>query len=384
MPSKSYVNSNFKFRYLIQMKISLGREELLTVLQAVVSVVEKRQTQPILSNVLIAAGDGELVVTGSDLEVEVTGKAKAQIDKRGTTTIPGRKLLDICKSLPAQAVIVIEDKDGKIRIQSGRSRFVLTTLAASDFPSIGFAKEQNKFEVDSEILRDLLTYTQFAMAHQDVRYYLNGLLLEINTGMIRAVATDGHRLALCERDIATGVQEPCQTIIPRKGVSEIQRLIAHASGQIGVEISHSFIRLSHENQIVTVKLVDGKFPDYERVVPAAGTKNILVGRDTIRAALQRTSILSNEKFRGVRLALANGVMTAAAHNPEQEEAEEEFEIDYVGDPLEIGFNVSYLLDVLGVLSAETVRIELSDSNSSCLIQDPSDERAKFVVMPMRL
>ena len=366
------------------MKISLGREELLTVLQAVVSVVEKRQTQPILSNVLITVGDGELVVTGSDLEVEVTGKAKAQIDKRGTTTIPGRKLLDICKSLPAQAVIVIEDKDGKIRIQSGRSRFVLMTLAASDFPSISFAKEQNKFEVDSEILRDLMAYTQFAMAHQDVRYYLNGLLLEISTGMIRAVATDGHRLALCERDISTGIQEPCQTIIPRKGVSEIQRLISHASGPIGVEISHSFIRLSHENQIVTVKLVDGKFPDYERVVPATGTKNILVGRETIRAALQRTSILSNEKFRGVRLMLANGVMTAAAHNPEQEEAEEEFEIDYVGDSLEIGFNVSYLLDVLGVLSAETVRIELSDSNSSCLIQDPSDERAKFVVMPMRL
>lgn len=366
------------------MKISLGREELLTVLQAVVSVVEKRQTQPILSNVLIAVGDGELVVTGSDLEVEVTGKVKAQIDRRGTTTIPGRKLLDICKSLPALAVIVIEDRDGKIRIQSGRSRFVLTTLAASDFPSISFAKEQNKFAVDSGILRDLLTYTQFAMAHQDVRYYLNGLLLEINTGMIRAVATDGHRLALCERDVATGIQEPCQTIIPRKGVSEIQRLISHASGQVVVEISHSFIRLSHDNQIVTVKLVDGKFPDYERVVPAAGTKNILVGRETIRAALQRTSILSNEKFRGVRLALANGVMTAAAHNPEQEEAEEEFEIDYVGDSLEIGFNVSYLLDVLGVLSAETVRIELSDSNSSCLIQDPSDERAKFVVMPMRL
>jgi DNA polymerase III subunit beta len=366
------------------MKINIGREDLLSVLQAVVNVVERRQTLPILSNILVNAEGNELSVTATDMEVEVIAKCPVHVSKSGTLTIPGRKLLDICRSLPLQADIVLENREGKVRVTSGRSRFVLSTLPAADYPNIGFARPDIELRLDSKMIGDLIGNTQFAMAHQDVRFYLNGLLLEINGSTLKAVATDGHRLALYEHAVTLAIDETKQIIIPRKGVMEIQRLISHVAGEITVEVSSSFIRFVTETQTVTIKLVDGKFPDYERVIPKNSTKVIIADRELMKAALHRTSILSNEKFRGVRLALDKGLLKTAAHNPEQEEAEEEIEVEYDGESLEIGFNVSYLLDVLGVMQCEKIKMELSDQNSSCLLQDPGSDKGKFVVMPMRL
>lgn len=366
------------------MKINIGKEELLVILQAVVNVVERRQTLPILSNILVSAEKDELCVTATDLEVEVIAKGPVRVERSGAVTIPGRKLLDICRSLPPQAAISLEEREGKVRVLSGRSRFVLSTLPAGDYPNIGFARPDIELVLDSQLIGDLINNTQFAMAHQDVRFYLNGLLLELTGTAIKAVATDGHRLALYECAVSLGIDKTKQIIIPRKGVLEIQRLVSHVSGEISIGISSSSIRLSAEKQAITIKLVDGRFPDYERVVPKNSTKVIIADREQTRAALHRTSILSNEKFRGVRLSLEKGLLKTAAHNPEQEEAEEEIEVDYDGEVLEIGFNVSYLLDVLAVLQSEKVKIELSDQNSSCLIQDLTNERGTFVVMPMRL
>lgn len=367
------------------MKISIERETLLLALQAVANVVERRQTLPILSNILLSAEGAELQLTATDMEVESVAKIDATVSRPGVITLPGRKLLDIVRSLPAQSTLVLEEKDKKVRIQTGRSRFMLSTLPASDFPALGYPAEEMTLTLESGMLQALVGATQFAMAHQDVRYYLNGLLLEISGKTLRAVATDGHRLALCERSLEIDpVAGNRQLIVPRKGVAEIQRLASHAEGALTLGISSNALRVTGGGQTVTVKLVDGKFPDYERVIPRNGDKIVLSHRETLRAALQRTSILSNEKFRGVRLNFGSGVLKASAHNPEQEEAEEEIEVEYAGEALEIGFNVSYLLDVLGVLQAETVQLTLSDSNSSCLIQAAEDARSRYVVMPMRL
>lgn len=366
------------------MKIKLSREALLPALQSVNNVVERRQTLPILSNVLINAEGQTITFTATDMEVEIIVQLQAAIEKEGAAAIPARKLLDICRSLPPEAEINIDVGTGKAKVQSGRSRFVLATLPATEFPSIGSFQALLEVRLDGQLLSELIGNTQFAMAHQDVRYYLNGLLLEFTEKQIRAVATDGHRLALCDREVDTGVSGMRQLIAPRKGVMEIVRVLGHASGDVSLTVGSSHLKVAIQGQSVATKLVDGRFPDYERVIPREGDKCVLAEREITKAALGRTSILSNEKFRGVRLILSKGMMKAAAHNPEQEEAEEDIEVDYQGDELEIGFNVSYLLDVLAVLQSDKVRIELADANSSCLIQDPADNRARYVIMPMRL
>lgn len=366
------------------MKISIERENLLTALQAVANVVERRQTLPILSNVLISVEREEIVVTATDMEVEAMAKTGAEVSEAGQTTVPGRKLFDICKSLPAQAQLTLEEKEGKVRIMAGRSRFMLSTLPANEYPSVGFSGDEKTFSIESATLAEIIARTQFAMAHQDVRYYLNGLLLEAEKHTLKAVATDGHRLALCERNVDTGVEPLTQIIVPRKGVAEISRLANHAAETLTIGLTGNFIRVRSGNQSLTVKLIDGKFPDYERVVPKGGTRTVTAERELLRAALQRTSILSNEKFRGVRLQLTDNLLKASAHNPEQEEAEEEIAVSYDGEPMEIGFNVSYLLDVLGVLDSEKIKIALSDSNSSCLLSNPDEPGSQYVVMPMRL
>jgi len=366
------------------MQLKLTRETLLPALQAVANVVERRQTLPILSNVLMTAEEGRLNLLGTDMEVEVTVNCDAAIVKEGTTTVPARKLLDICRSLPAEASIQIETGAAKVKIQSGRSRFMLATLPPAEFPSVGSLDTTSEFSIAAADLRDLIGNTQFAMAHQDVRYYLNGLLLELSPDSVRAVATDGHRLAVCDRELATGVSALQQIIVPRKGVSELVRMLAHLDGEITVGIGQNHMRVAAAGQSITTKLIDGKFPDYERVIPKEGEKLVTADREALKAAFSRTSILSNEKFRGVRISLTKGLLKAAAHNPEQEEAEEDIEVDYTHEDLEIGFNVSYLLDVLGVLKSQNVRMELSDANSSCVLYAPEDMRARYVVMPMRL
>lgn len=366
------------------MKISIERENLLSALQAVANVVERRQTLPILSNVLISVEGDELVVTATDMEVEAMAKTVAEISDAGQTTVPGRKLFDICKSLPGQSILTLEEKDGKVRIIAGRSRFMLSTLPANEYPTVGFSGEEKTFSIESATLAEIIARTQFAMAHQDVRYYLNGLLLEAERESLKAVATDGHRLALCQRTVDTGIEPLTQLIVPRKGVAEISRLASHVSETLSIGITGNFIRVRSRNQSLTVKLIDGKFPDYERVLPKGGTRTVTADREVLRSALQRTSILSNEKFRGVRLQLNENVLKASAHNPEQEEAEEEIAISYDGEVMEIGFNVSYLLDVLSVLDSEKIRISLSDANSSCLLSNPDEPASQYVVMPMRL
>lgn len=377
-------NSYYQNTY-INMKISIDRESLLQALQGVANVVERRQTLPILGNILLVAEGNELSLTATDMEVESVSRVQATVARPGTLTVPGRKLVDIVRSLPAQAVLALEEKDRKLRLQTGRSRFVLSTLPAAEFPAVGFPAEDLTIALEASTLQELVAATQFAMAHQDVRYYLNGLLLEISGDTLKAVATDGHRLALCERGLIETVGDRHrQLIVPRKGVTEIQRLASHAAGPLTLGFSSNALRVASSGQTITVKLVDGKFPDYERVIPRNGDKIVTAEREVLRSALQRTAILSNEKFRGVRLTIENNLLKASAHNPEQEEAEEEVEIQYAGDPLEIGFNVSYLLDVMSVLASESIQVALSDANSSCLIQAVGDARSRYVVMPMRL
>jgi DNA polymerase III subunit beta len=366
------------------MKIKISRELLLPVLQAANNVVERRQTLPILSNLLFVAGEQQLQLTATDMEVELICAVDQKAAKAGTVAIPARKLLDICRSLPSDAEMAIEEEGNKVRVVSGRSRFTLATMSGEEFPSIGAFDPAVEFEVSTGTLGELLESTHFAMAHQDVRYYLNGLLLEMDSGRIRAVATDGHRLALTEREIDLKLAVARQCILPRKGVLEIVRLLATAGESVRVTVGENHLRVSAGAQSLTTKLVDGRFPDYERVIPPESGNRMLAGREILKAGLSRASILSNEKFRGIRLILARNLLTAVAHNPEQEEAQEEIEVDYAGESMEVGFNVSYLLDVLGVMRADTVRIDLKDAGSSCLMRAADDESSRYVVMPMRL
>ena len=366
------------------MKISVSREVLLPALQAAGNVVDRRQSMQILGNFLLSAKGDELSVTASDLEVEVAISCRAEIGREGSATLPAKKLLDICRSLAPDSILQIDVSGGKGKVQSGRSRFSLGVLPSEDFPTVEGFSALTELEVDSQVLTDLISSTQFAMAHQDVRYYLNGLLLELSASSIRAVATDGHRLALCDRDLPTGLTGPVQVIVPRKAVQEIQRMLGHHEGLVKVILGENHISVQSTGQLLIAKLVDGKFPDYQRVIPKQGEKIVVANREAVKAAFSRTSILSNEKFRGVRLVLSKDLLRAMTNNPEQEEAEVDIEVEYDGADLEIGFNVSYLLDVLSVLKSASVRVELSDANSSSVIYATDDERAKYVIMPMRL
>ncbi|MGR8920141.1 MAG: DNA polymerase III subunit beta [Gammaproteobacteria bacterium] len=366
------------------MKIKISREILLPVLQAANNVVERRQTLPILSNLLCRVEGKQLRITATDMEVELVCEVEAEPGADGELALPARKLFDICRALPPDAVLTIDGAGAKTKIASGRSRFSLASMKADEFPSIGSFEVKRSIELETEALSDLLESTHFAMAHQDVRYYLNGLLLELDNNRLRAVATDGHRLALTDKTIDVEVDAPAQYIVPRKGVLEIVRLLGGAEERVTVDIGENHLRVSAGSQSLTTKLVDGRFPDYERVIPRESDHAITADREALRAGLSRASILSNEKFRGIRLILSPNMLKAVAHNPEQEEAEEEIEIEYAGESMEVGFNVSYLLDVLGVMRSEQVQLDLQDANSSCLMRVPEDDSSRYVVMPMRL
>ena len=368
------------------MKFVISRENLLVPLNLVVGVVERRQTLPILSNVLMVLDNERLSFTGTDLEVELIGRtivsgAKGSVE----VTVPARKLLDICKSLPEDSQIEILVEENKVKLQSGRSRFTLSSLPASDFPSIEDSIGTSALVLKQPLLRRLIDRAGFAMAQQDVRYYLNGMLFEISKGQLRAVATDGHRLAMCSLAIEVDEEASTQVIVPRKGVLELSRLLdAEGDEEISTVIGSNHIRVTSEKFTFTSKLVDGKFPDYERVLPKSTTNELVGGRLDLRQAFLRTSILSNEKYRGVRVKLSHDLIEISANNPEQEEAEEALGVEYSGAPIEMGFNVSYLLDVLGVLEGDKARISLSDPNSSALIEESEGGDSLYVVMPMRL
>lgn len=365
------------------MKLSADRETILQPLQAVIGVVERRQTMPILANVLLIARSGRLSVTATDLEVELVASAEVNIQQPGEITVPGRKLLDICRALPEKVSVTVTVDSEKVTVRGGRSRFTLSSLPASDFPTVEEIHAQQALGIAQAELRRLLDQTHFSMAQQDVRYYLNGMLLETEGSTLRAVATDGHRLALCELTLESNAKAAQQVIVPRKGVLELQRILGN-EGTVELSIGTNHVRAQIGDIRFTSKLIDGRFPEYSRVIPAAPTHTLKADRESFRQALQRTAILSNEKYRGIRLSVKTNAVTLQAHNPEQEEAEEEIEVSYTGEELDVGFNVNYLLDALGAVEGAEVELGLTDANSSCLIRTPGVTTCKYVVMPMRL
>lgn len=366
------------------MRFTLQREAFLKPLAQVVNVVERRQTLPVLANFLVQVQNGQLSLTGTDLEVEMVSRIAVEDAQDGETTIPARKLFEIIRALPDGSRITVSQTGDKITVQAGRSRFTLATLSAGDFPSVDEVEATERIAVPEAALKELIERTAFAMAQQDVRYYLNGLLFDLRGDALRTVATDGHRLALCETDLAKPSGSKRQIIVPRKGVTELQRLLESGDREIELEVGRSHVRVKRDDVTFTSKLIDGRFPDYEAVIPIGADREVKVDREALRASLQRAAILSNEKYRGIRVEVSPGNLKISAHNPEQEEAQEEIEADTTVSDLAIGFNVNYLLDALSALRDEEVIIQLRDSNSSALVRESSSEKSRHVVMPLRL
>ena len=364
--------------------ISIKREEFLKPLSQVAGIVERRQTSPILSNILMRAAEEELVVTGTDLEVEVVARLSLKPKGEGEVTVPARKLVDICRALPAEAVLDIKQDGDKVTVQSGKSRFSLLTLPPADFPNLETSDWDLNLKLPQRAFKGLLERTQFSMAQQDVRYYLNGLLLEFTPGRAKAVATDGHRMAVSEIAVASVGEQDRQVIVPRKGVLELVRFLEDEDEEILLQLSGNHIRVDLGALTFTSKLIDGRFPDYNKVIPTSQTKLINVDREQFRNALHRAAILSNEKYRGIRVKVRSGSMTISAHNPEQEEAEEELPIEYDGEEMEIGFNSNYVIEAVGAINADQVEFGLTDSNSSGTLCPPGSKDTQYVVMPMRL
>ncbi|HEY3786745.1 MAG TPA: DNA polymerase III subunit beta [Steroidobacteraceae bacterium] len=365
------------------MKLTAAREDFLGPLQSVIGVVERRQTMPVLANVLLSAKEGRLSLTGTDLEVELVASGEVNVQQGGDLTIPGRKLLDIFRSLPEKVSVTLTSEGDRVSIRAGRSRFTLSSLPAAEFPLVEEINAQQTLSVAQGEFRRLIDKTHFSMAQQDVRYYLNGLLLETDGASLRAVATDGHRLALCEMALKEKARTNQQVIVPRKGVLELQRILG-TEGTIELAIGTNHVRAQIGTIRFTSKLIDGRFPEYGRVIPANPARRVEADRELLRQSLQRTAILSNEKYRGIRLTARPELLTLQAHNPEQEEAEDQVEVSYQGEEVEIGFNVNYLLDALSAIESDKVEIGLTDSNSSCLIHAPGVTHTRYVVMPMRL
>lgn len=366
------------------MRFSLQREVLLKPLAQVVNVVERRQTLPVLAN-LLARVEGDLLsLTGTDLEVEMVARTRVDDAESGEITIPARKLFEIVRALPDGSKVTIAQAGDKVTVSAGRSRFTLASLPANDFPALDEVDATERVRVGEAGLKELIERTAFAMAQQDVRYYLNGLLFDLRDKALRCVATDGHRLAMCEAVLEETVQTKRQIIVPRKGVLELQRLLEGSDRELELEMGRSHIRVKRDDVTFTSKLIDGRFPDYEAVVPIGADREVKIDREAFRASLQRAAILSNEKYRGVRIEVSPGQLKINAHNPEQEEAQEEIEAETKVDSLVIGFNVNYLLDALSALRDEHVVLQLRDSNSSALVREASSEKCRHVVMPLRL
>jgi DNA polymerase-3 subunit beta len=366
------------------MKFTINRQLLIKPLQQVSGALGGRPALPILGNILLKIENGMLSMTATDLEVELISQVQLEGDfEPGSITVPSRKFLDICRGLPDSAQITIALDAERLIIRSGRSRFSLATLPAIDFPNIEDWQSEVEVTLSQQELKSLIEKTQFSMATQDVRYYLNGMLFEIDGNTLRSVATDGHRMAVSETELLDSFAQQ-QIIVPRKGVLELMKILDEPEQSVTLLIGSSNVRASVNNFVFTSKLVDGRFPDYRRVMPQHTTKTVIVNCEELRQAFSRAAILSNEKFRGVRVSLSNAVMQITANNPEQEEAQEVVDVEYEGDELEIGFNVSYVLDVLNAVRCEKVCLSMSDANASALIENAEDSSAQYVVMPIRL
>lgn len=366
------------------MKFTISREVLLQPLSHVIGVVERRQTLPVLANFMLAVRDGSLTVTGTDMEVELISSVPADISQDGEITVPARKLVDIVKALPDGANISFSVSDEKATLSAGRSRFTLSTLPASEFPATDQVETLENISVAEATLKRMMDKTSFAMANQDVRYYLNGLLFDFSGQQLRAIATDGHRLAICDLESSVEIASDRQLIVPRKGVMELSRMLSGDDDEVTLAIGRNHIRLVKGDTTFTSKLIDGRFPDYKAVVPVGADKQMLVDKATFIQALQRAAILSNEKYKGVKLEASGSTIKIIAHNPLHEEAVEEIEAELNFDRLAVGFNVTYLLDALMAIDTEQVSLELKDANSSCLVSAPDSDVNRHVVMPLKL
>ena len=365
--------------------IKTQRDTLLAPLQSVSGIVERRHTLPILSNVLLEKKGDRLTLLATDIEIQITTSTEgAGGDGDGAVTVGARKLQEILRSLPdtTEVSLVLEDK--RLLVRGGKSRFSLQTLPADDFPRMTVNEGETKqFSMSQKAFRQLISKTQYSMAAQDVRYYLNGLLLLVEGKELRAVATDGHRLAYASVEIDTDLPRQ-EMILPRKTVLELNRLLLDNDDALNITLTPNQVRFAFGSVVLVSKLIDGKFPDYERVVPATLKNHMKVGRQTLMQAMQRAAILTNEKFRGVRVVLGENSLKLIAANAEQEEAVEEIEVDYTGDVIDVGFNVGYLLDVLNNIHTEEIQWSFNDASSSALITVPGNDRFKYVVMPMRI
>lgn len=365
--------------------IETDRDALLRPLQAVTGVVERRHTLPILSNVLLERRPGSLSLMATDLEIQVTTSSDCRDDSEYVgVTVSARKLQDILRSLPETSLVTLEATDSRLHVRAGRSRFNLQTLPAKDFPRLAESADPGcTITLSQKALKHLLGLVQYAMAQQDIRYYLNGLLVMVGGAELTVVATDGHRLALARLKLDQEASSQ-EVILPRKAVVELAKLLLDSEDSVRMDVLGNQVRFEFGSIHLVTKVVDGKFPDYRRVIPTSHSKRFQVDRLLLLQALQRAAILSNEKFRGVRWVLTDNRLRVACTNTEQEEAQEELEIGYEGEPLDIGFNVTYLTDVLANLSAPTVDCALGDANSSALITVPGDDSFSYVVMPMRI
>lgn len=366
------------------MKFTINREQLLTPLQQIVSVIEKRQTMPILSNVLIVVSDDQLVLTGTDLEIQIVAKISLIDAENGEITVPARKFLDLCRLLPSESAISIETFEDKVKLVSGRSRFSLSTLPADNYPEFAESELDNSFLINAGKLKKALEKTIFCMANQDVRYYLNGLMLEIFNSKLKLVASDGHRLSIYkdEMEVETGYEE--RIIIPRKGVIELARLLDDPEAELNVQFSSNNLRVYIKDLIFSAKLVDAKYPDFSKVFDQAFFNPIIIPKQQFKETLTRVSVLANEKFKGVTFDISDNLLKITTHNPEHDEGEEELAIDYQGEPLIIAFNAAYLLDAIANLDGDKASLTIAANASSCFIEEPNQDAYKFIVMPMRL
>jgi DNA polymerase-3 subunit beta len=367
------------------MKVCTSRETLLAPLLAVSGVVERRHRIPILSHVLIEAGSEEVRLSTTDLEVELQTTVPLAAEETGRTTVSAKKLCGIVRTLPAGSEITLTAGKEHLDLSSGSSHFRLGVLCADDFPAVSEFKEYLEIQLRAPALSQVIVKTQFAMAQQDVRFFLNGLLMDLDGENLVAVATDGHRLALSATGLKTPEQKNCQIIVPRKAVQEMMRLLDHQDGDVRMRIGENHIQLYVASVRLTAKLIDGSFPDYKRAIPKDGDHVAKINREQLQQALYRLSILSDEKYKSIKVELSDERIRITARNPEQETAEEEVQADYDGSDLAIGFNVAYLLDALSAISTEDVLFKLTDPDAACLIiPDERDVREQYVVMPMRL
>jgi DNA polymerase-3 subunit beta len=366
------------------MQIKINRDILLKPLTNVTGIVERRHTLPILSNLLLVAKNNTVQLTATDLEMQISLNFESKFNGELSTTISAKKLLDICRSLPEGIDIDMVSSESRITVKAGKSRFNLQTLPAADYPVMTkVASEGISFKISQQEFKKLLKQVEFAMAQQDIRYYLNGLLLEINGNQLNLVGTDGHRLSFTSTKL-NQTFDKTDVILPRKTIIELIKLLDDSEDEVTIEMSPGQVNFNFNEVRLISKVIDGKFPDYHRVIPTGHQNTFTVNRIEILTAMQRASILSNEKYRGIRMVLSESNLKLISTNTEQEEAEEELEIDYKKDALDIGFNVTYLIDVLNNTQQEKVNFAFADANSSCLITVPEDNQYKYVVMPMRI